>query len=290
MRLTSDLITPKAVWLNRRALLGGLVGSALLPAAASAARLKVTDKEDVTNYNNFVEFGLRKQDASKYADDLTLSPWSVKVDGLVDRPQEFSLSDLIAAMPVEERIYKFRCVEGWAAVIPWQGFPLAALLERVGIRSGAAYVRFTSVHRPEELRGQRTRVLNWPYTEGLRLDEAMHPLTLLATGMYGDALPTQSGAPIRLVVPWKYGFKSPKSLVRITVTDKRPRTTWNDAQGDEYGFFANVNPKVDHPRWSQADERWLGEGIFAGRHPTEMFNGYDEVASLYKGMDLAKNY
>lgn len=291
MRLTTEMVTPKKIWLNRRELLAGLAGSALLPAAAGAAATqKITDKEDVTGYNNFVELGLRKRDPRKYADDLALSPWSVKVDGLVERPQEFSLPDLIAAMPVEERIYKFRCVEGWAAVIPWQGFPLAALLERVGVQSGAKWVKFTSVHRPEELRGQRLRVLDWPYTEGLRLDEAMHPLTTLATGMYGEAMPAQNGAPIRLVVPWKYGFKSAKSLVQITLTDKRPRTTWNEAQGDEYGFYANVNPTVDHPRWSQADERWLGDGIFSGRHDTLMFNGYDEVADLYKGMDLAKNY
>ncbi|MFB2531712.1 protein-methionine-sulfoxide reductase catalytic subunit MsrP [Paracoccus sp. p3-h83] len=291
-RLTRDDVTPKGLWMSRRQWLAGMVAAGLMPAGLRAAPAlpEPTEMKLVTGYNNFVEFGTSKSDARKRADRLTLDPWVVTVDGLVDRPQDFALADLIAAMPVGEHIAKFRCVEGWAAVIPWQGFPLAALLDRVGVQSAAQWVKFTSVLRPEEMPGQRVPILDWPYTEGLRLDEAMHPLTLLATGMYGQAMPPQNGAPIRLVVPWKYGFKSAKSLVRITLTDSQPATTWNVAQGDEYGFFANVNPQVDHPRWSQADERWLGDGIFAARHPTEMFNGYDEVASLYAGMDLAKDY
>lgn len=291
-RLGAENVTPRGVWLNRRSVIAGMVAAGMLPQALRAAPTlgAPTDRKHVTGYNNFVEFGTSKSDARRHADALTLDPWSVEVDGLVERPQIFALADLIAAMPAEDRIAKFRCVEGWAAIIPWRGFPLAALLDKVGLQPGAAWVRFTSVLRPEEMRGQRFPILDWPYTEGLRLDEAMHPLTLLATGMYGEAMPPQNGAPIRLVVPWKYGFKSAKSLVKITVTDARPATTWNVAQGDEYGFFANVNPEVDHPRWSQADERWLGDGIFTARHPTEMFNGYDEVASLYAGMNLAEDY
>lgn len=289
-RPTRDDVTPKSIWMNRRALLAGMAGAALLPSVARAALPAPTPREDVTSYTNFVEFGTSKKDAPRHAHKLTRDPWSVQIDGLVDRPQTYALADLIAAFPPEDRLYKFRCVEGWAAVIPWQGLPLAAVLDRAGVQSGANWVTFTSVLRPEEMRGQRAPILDWPYVEGLRLDEAMHPLTLLATGMYGAAMPPQNGAPIRLVVPWKYGFKSAKSLVKITVTAARPATTWNIAQGDEYGFFANVNPEVDHPRWSQADERWLGDGLFAGRHPTEMFNGYDEVAPLYAGMDLAKDY
>ena len=288
--LTAADVTPKRLWMNRRAVLAGMAAAGLLPGVARAALPEPTAKKLVTGYNNFVEFGTSKSDARKHAGRLTLDPWSVEIDGLVDRPEVIALPDLIAAMPVEERVYKFRCVEGWAAVIPWQGFPLAALLDRAGVQPGAGWVQFTSVLRPDEMRGQRVALLDWPYTEGLRLDEAMHPLTILATGMYGEAMPPQNGAPIRLVVPWKYGFKSAKSLVKISLTAERPATTWNVAQGDEYGFFANVNPEVDHPRWSQADERWLGDGIFAARHDTQMFNGYDEVAGLYAGMDLAKDY
>lgn len=286
-----DHVTPRRVWLNRRQILAGMAAAGALPGAPFAApALEVTEKKHVTSYNNFVEFGLSKGDAARHAGALRLDPWSLEVDGLVERPQVFALADLITTMPIETRIYRFRCVEGWSAVIPWQGFALSALLERVGVASGARYVRFSGPHRPEEMRGQRSARFDWPYTEGLRLDEATHPLTLLATGMYGDPMPAANGAPIRLVVPWKYGFKSAKSLVRITLTDRRPVTTWNDLQGDEYGFYANVNPDVDHPRWSQADERPLGGGIFAARQPTRMFNGYDEVAPLYAGMDLREDY
>jgi sulfoxide reductase catalytic subunit YedY len=213
----------------------------------------------------------------------------VKIDGMVDNPGEFAFEDIMARMTVEERIYRFRCVEAWSMVVPWNGFELADLLNLAGVQSGAKYVAFETLYRPDEMWGQKYPVLEWPYVEGLRLDEAMHPLTIMATGIYGRDIPNQNGAPLRLVVPWKYGFKSIKSVVRITLTDQEPPTSWNIANGREYGFYSNVNPEVDHPRWSQASERRIGGGLFARKIPTLMFNGYEEeVASLYEGMDLRK--
>ncbi len=213
------------------------------------------------------------------------------IDGMVDKPGTYDLADVLKDQPIEERIYRFRCVEAWSAIIPWNGFELAGLLNRVGVQPGAKFVAFETLVRPEEMPGQTSNFIEWPYREGLRLDEAMHPLTIMATGLYGETLPNQNGAPIRLVVPWKYGFKSIKSIVRISLTDVMPPTTWNMLQPNEYGFYANVNPTVDHPRWSQASERRIGGGLFAGRQDTLMFNGYEaEVASLYAGMDLVANY
>jgi sulfoxide reductase catalytic subunit YedY len=241
-----------------------------------------TPFEDVTTYNNFYELGLDKADPAQHAGTLRLRPWSIAVDGLVQKPQTFDLDDLLR-LPLEERVYRMRCVEAWSMVIPWLGFPLAALLKRVEPLGSARYVAFETLNDPEQLPGQSRAVLEWPYVEGLRLDEAMHPLTLLAVGLYGRALLGQNGAPLRLVVPWKYGFKGIKSVVRITLTEARPRTTWNLAAPQEYGFFANVNPAVPHPRWSQATERRIGEYT---RRPTLPFNGYaEQVASMYSGLD-----
>lgn len=291
-------VTPKALWLNRRALLAGMGAlplAAALPARAASSAYS-TDAppntlQDITSYNNFYEFGFGKEDPARLAGALTVSPWTLEIDGLVDRPGAYALDDLLAGLTVEERIYRFRCVEAWSMVIPWNGVPLAAVLAKVGVQPGARYVRFESLARAEEMPGVAAGLLNWPYREGLRLDEAMHPLTLLATGIYGAPMPKQNGAPIRLVVPWKYGFKSAKSLVKITLTDSRPISTWEEMQPSEYGFYANVNPKVDHPRWSQASERQIGGGIFAKRVDTLMFNGYGEwVAELYKGQDLTADY
>jgi sulfoxide reductase catalytic subunit YedY len=244
--------------------------------------------EDITNYNNFYEFGIDKTDPAQHSGNFKPRPWTVKVDGLVNKPAEYHIEDLLKAFPLEERVYRLRCVEAWSMVIPWIGFPLGEFLKRVEPTSQAKFVAFTSVLRPSEMPGQKTSVLDWPYVEGLRLDEAMHPLTLLAVGLYGKTLPNQNGAPIRLIVPWKYGFKGIKSIVHIKLVDKMPPTSWNIANSNEYGFYSNVNPQVDHPRWTQARERRLGE--FRKRE-TLMFNGYgDQVASLYTGMDLRKNY
>jgi len=293
-------VTPKAAFMNRRQLMAGAAGMALAgPAFAKIktvpSRYSTTEEpnsfEDITSYNNFYEFGTGKRDPARYADQLTTDPWSVKIDGLVDKPGTYDLGDLLAGMTLEERIYRFRCVEAWSAVIPWVGFELNKLLDKVGVQPSAKYVAFETLVRPEEMPGQRSRVLDWPYREGLRLDEAMHPLTIIATGLYGEELPNQNGAPLRLVVPWKYGFKSIKSIVRISLTKKQPQTTWNMQNAREYGFYSNVNPNVDHPRWSQATERRIGGGLFSRRQPTLMFNGYEkEVASLYAGMDLAKYF
>jgi sulfoxide reductase catalytic subunit YedY len=218
-------------------------------------------------------------------------PWSIRVDGMVDRPGDYALADLLEGLESEQRIYRFRCVEAWSMVVPWDGVELADILTRVGVQSGARYVAFETAVQPEVMPGVRRRVIPFPYVEGLRLDEAMHPLTLMATGLYGEAMPNQNGAPIRLVVPWKYGFKSIKSIVRITLTDEEPPTTWNRLASHEYGFYANVNPEVSHPRWSQASERRIGGGLFSARQDTLMFNGYErEVAPLYAGMDLRVNY
>ena len=292
--LTRADVTPKSVFLNRRAFMaaGGAVAAAgALARPARAQDLVPTDKEAITSYNNFYEFGYDKADPARLAGGLTIDPWSVEVGGMVDRPATYALADLMAGLTVEERIYRFRCVEAWSMVVPWNGVPLAALLEKVGVQAGAKYVAFETLYRPEEMPAQNTNALDWPYREGLRLDEAMHPLTLIATGLYGEDLPRQNGAPLRLVVPWKYGFKSIKSIVKITLTDTQPETTWNMMAPQEYGFYANVNPLVDHPRWSQASERVVGAGLFAGRQDTLMFNGYaDQVAQLYAGLDLAVNY
>ena len=247
--------------------------------------------EDITSYNNYYEFGYGKEDPKAYAQGLTVDPWSIVIDGLVDKPGTYDLADVIKGQTIEERIYRFRCVEAWSMVVPWNGFELAGLLKRVGVQSGAKYVYFETLVRPEEMPGQTGPSLEWPYREGLRLDEAMHPLTILATGLYGEDMPKQNGAPIRLVVPWKYGFKSIKSIVKISLVAEMPQTTWNMQNAGEYGFYSNVNPTVDHPRWSQASERPLGGGLFGGRVDTLMFNGYeDQVASLYKGQDLSVDF
>ena len=286
-------VTPKSLFLSRRAVIAGAGAMALAgPARAGwSVDEPPTALEAITSYNNFYEFGFGKDDPKRHAGAMTIDPWSIKIDGLVDRPGTYDLADVLKGQAIEERIYRFRCVEAWSMIVPWQGFELAGLLKRVGVQPGAKYVAFESLARPEEMPGVRKMNLDYPYVEGLRLDEAMHPLTLMATGLYGEPMPKQNGAPIRVIVPWKYGFKSIKSIVRISLMDREPPTTWNQLQPQEYGFYANVNPQVDHPRWSQASERRIGEGMFAKRRETLMFNGYaDEVAGLYSGMDLAKFY
>lgn len=294
-RLTMQDVTPEAAFLNRRQILAGMgmAGSAMAlgrPVSAQEA-LEPNSFEEITNYCNYYEFGTGKDDPSANAHMLTTEPWSVTIAGLVDRPGDYALEDILSQMTIEDRLYRFRCVEAWSMVVPWNGFELADLLELAGVQSEARYVAFETVYRPEEMPGLRRPVLDWPYVEGLRLDEAMNPLTIMATGLYGKPLPNQNGAPLRLVVPWKYGFKSIKSVVRITLTDEQPPTAWNKANAREYGFYSNVNPEVDHPRWSQATEREIGGGLFAKRKPTLMFNGYeDEVAALYDGMDLKANF
>jgi sulfoxide reductase catalytic subunit YedY len=285
-------VTPEALYLNRRQIMTGAAAlSAMAALPAHAEELEPNTLEEISGYNNYYEFGVGKEDPAANAGMLTTSPWKVKVDGMVDKPGDYDLGDLLAGLTVEDRIYRFRCVEAWSMVIPWQGVPLAALLGKIGVQPSAKYVAFETLVRPEEMPGQKMGFLEWPYREGLRIDEAMHPLTLMATGIYGKPLPNQNGAPIRLVTPWKYGFKGVKAIVRISLTDQMPQTTWNMMAANEYGFYANVNPTVDHPRWSQASERRIGGGLFAGRQDTLMFNGYgDQVASLYDGMDLAENY
>jgi methionine sulfoxide reductase catalytic subunit len=299
MIIPSSEITPEAFYLRRREFIGrgakALTAAAVAPAALLAAcdrangettSEELTPYDLVTTYNNFYEFGPGKDDPSRLAGRFTPRPWTVTVDGLVARPGQYDLDDFLRPHTVEDRIYRLRCVEAWSMVIPWRGIPLAAVLSRVEPQPSARYVEFTTVLRPSELPGQRRAILDWPYVEGLRLDEAMHPLTLLATGLYGRDLPNQNGAPLRLVVPWKYGFKSIKSIVRIRLTEAMPVNTWQAMQPREYGFYANVNPTVDHPRWSQARERRIGE---VRRRPTLMFNGYaDQVAHLYRGMDLRR--
>jgi len=310
-------ITPEDVWLRRRQIIkaaigAGLIGSGLDALAAGEKKHKVrelapppakvnrdymvmrtpTPEVDATTYNNFYEFGLDKSDPSRYAGAMKVEPWSVRVEGEVLRPTTFTLEDLLKLSPMQERIYRLRCVEGWSMVIPWIGYPLADLLKQVDPTGNAKYVEFISVVQPKAMPGLKTKVLKWPYREALRIDEAMHPLTLLTFGMYGKVLPNQNGAPVRLVVPWKYGFKSAKSIVKIRLTEKQPVPSWVEVAPEEYGFYANVNPNVSHPRWSQATERRIGEGgVFSPRFKTLMFNGYaDEVASLYEGMDLSKYY
>ncbi|WP_322990140.1 protein-methionine-sulfoxide reductase catalytic subunit MsrP [Hoeflea sp.] len=310
--IASSQITPEDSYLNRRDMLrmtaaGGIALS--IPSLAQAAiapqalaskpggydpKEEWTPEKDVTSYNNFYEFGTGKDDPAANSGDFNPLPWTLKVDGLVNKPMIFDQDDLLG-FELEERVYRMRCVEAWSMVIPWIGFPLAALLDRVEPLGSARYVAFETVVRPEEMPGQRGvfQPLNWPYVEGLRLDEARHPLAILATGLYGKTLPNPNGAPVRLVTPWKYGFKGVKSIVKITLTEEQPVTTWNRLAPYEYGFYANVNPAVDHPRWSQATENRIGGGGFFGSNKRETlpFNGYaDEVASLYDGMDLKANF
>jgi sulfoxide reductase catalytic subunit YedY len=318
---TSSDITPRAVYERRRELLRlmatGVAGAGLaswagrqalgqvqrpgklaaLPAAKSgvpgaATMEKVTEYKDATAYNNFYEFGTDKSDPARNAHTLKTTPWTVEVSGLVKKPAKYHLEDLLKLSGQEERIYRLRCVEGWSMVIPWVGYSLARLIEKAEPLGNARFIEFTSLADPKTMPFVGSRVLDWPYAEGLRLDEAMHPLALLTFGMYGEVLPNQNGAPVRLVVPWKYGFKSAKSIVGIRLTDKQPATAWNKAAANEYGFYSNVNPDVDHPRWSQATERRIGEdGLFAKKRKTLIFNGYEQqVGQLYAGMDLKKNY
>jgi len=312
-RIAPSEITPREVFLNRRELLGGALatGASSLVATATAhaadqptgrplqytrnAKYSVTEPpnkyEEITSYNNYYEFGTDKEDPKKYAQGFNPEPWSVTVDGEAEVKGKFTLEDILKGQALEERIYRFRCVEAWSMVIPWVGFQLSALLERFKPTAKAKYVEFTTLYDPKRMPGERAPILQWPYVEGLRIDEAMHPLTLLVVGLYGRTLPNQDGAPLRLIVPWKYGFKSIKAITKINFTERQPRTAWNLAAPQEYGFYANVNPQVDHPRWSQASERHIGGGFLAQRRPTLMFNGYAElVADLYKGMDLRRYY
>ena len=310
----SSEITPHAVYLRRREYLQAMAGAGLLAAAGSAwakgdDALKplpavksavpgamtaetVTPLKDATSYNNFYEFGLDKSDPARYAHTLPVTPWAVAVEGLVHKPKVFGLEELLRLSPQEERVYRLRCVEGWSMVIPWIGYSLSKLLAQVEPMGSAKYVEFVTLADAKTMPGIRSSVLDWPYTEGLRMDEAMHPLTLLAFGMYGSELPKQNGAPVRMVIPWKYGFKSAKSIVKIRLLDKEPSTAWNKAARNEYGFYSNVNPDVPHPRWSQETERRIGEGgLFAKKRKTLLFNGYEaQVGQLYAGMDLRKNY
>ena len=293
--LTARDVTPYQTYLNRRQLMAGAVAGAGFASIGGSLQakegLEPNSYEDITQYNNYYEFGTGKTDPAANAHTLVTDNWTVKIDGMVDKPGDYAFEDIMKAMTVEERIYRFRCVEAWSMVIPWNGFELADMLAMAGVQSGAKYVAFETALRPDEMPGVRFPVLDWPYVEGLRLDEAMHPLTIMATGIDGKDIPNQNGAPLRLVVPWKYGFKSIKSIVRITLTDKEPATSWNKANAREYGFYSNVNPEVSHPRWSQASERPVGGGLFAKRIPTLMFNGYEEeVAGLYEGMDLKANF
>jgi len=309
--IASSEITAHGLYLSRRAFIAGAAAVALGPSRAAATQtpsaeplaakpsptFRVDDPptkfESATTYNNFYEFGVDKADPSIYAASLRPRPWTVRVEGLGVRPKTYDVDELLRLFPLEERVYRLRCVEGWSMVIPWIGFPLASLIKRVEPAGKARFVEFTTLNDPEQFPGQKKNLLGfssleWPYAEGLRLDEALHPLTLLTFGMYGRVLPNQNGAPVRVVVPWKYGFKSAKSIVRIRFVSERPRTTWEKAAPNEYGFYSNVNPTVDHPRWSQATERRIGD---FRRRPTLMFNGYaDQVASLYAGMDLRKDF
>ncbi len=302
---TSEITDEKLYW-NRREFIrsatgvaAGLATPSVLAACGEPRRAEAAERratrddeltpyEDVTSYNNFYEFGTDKRDPSRYAGSLRTRPWTVIVEGEVHKPGVWDIDDVLKLSPLEERVYRLRCVEAWSMVIPWQGFSLSEFIKRVEPTSHARFVAFYTLHDPEQMPGQRRRILDWPYVEGLRLDEAMHPLTLLTFGLYGRTLPNQNGAPIRLVIPWKYGFKSIKSIVRVRFLREQPVNTWQAAAAREYGFYANVNPNVDHPRWSQARERRIGE---FRKRPTLMFNGYaDQVGNMYAGMDLRRNF
>ena len=311
--IRSSEITPRSLYLNRRKFLAGaaIAGAAAVtgvglreiisPSTTVLARTKIdgiqksplsttetiTPYKDVTHYNNYYEFSTSKEEPAELAKNFRTRPWKVKIDGLIEKKQELDVDTIIKMATPEERIYRHRCVEGWSIVVPWVGFSLSEVINRVKPTSKAKFVEFTTLLDMRQMPGQQRNVLQWPYVEGLRMDEAMHPLALLCFGMYGEDLPNQDGAPLRIVVPWKYGFKSAKAIVRIRFTDKQPENTWNISAPQEYGFYSNVNPNVDHPRWSQAKERRLGEFF---KRPTLMFNGYDQVASLYTGMDLKKNF
>ena len=311
--IPSSEITPKSTYLNRRSFLAGaaIAGAAAVtgiafrdladPAQTAEANAKIdglqkspfdttekiTPYKDVTNYNNFYEFSTDKYEPAGLAKNFKTRPWTVTIDGLVKKKQVLDVDTIIKMAAPEERIYRHRCVEGWSIVVPWVGFSLSELIKRADPLPKAKYVEFTTLYDPKQMPGQLVHVLAWPYVEGLRMDEAMHPLALLCFGMYGEVLPNQDGAPLRIVLPWKYGFKSAKSIVRIRFTDSQPLNTWQQSAPNEYGFYSNVNPNVDHPRWSQAKERRLGEFL---KRTTLMFNGYDQVASLYSGMDLKKNF
>jgi sulfoxide reductase catalytic subunit YedY len=297
--IKSSEITPESIYINRRSFIGsaGAIAAAAVAAPATLQAMacaapqdkeKLTDYEDAISYNNYYEFGTGKDEPIEYAKDFKPRPWSVQVDGLVKQPKTFALDDLLRGIPMQDRVYRMRCVEAWSMVIPWQGVQLKDIIAKAEPLPSAKFVEFTTLMDPTRMPGQRRAVLTWPYKEGLRLDEAMHPLALLVTGMYGKTLPNQNGAPLRLIVPWKYGFKGIKAIVRIRLTEKMPITAWSESVPDEYGFYANVNPTVDHPRWSQAKERRVGQIL---RINTQMFNGYaDQVASLYSGMDLRKYY
>nr|WP_321327411.1 protein-methionine-sulfoxide reductase catalytic subunit MsrP [Alcaligenes faecalis] len=304
-------ITDESVWRARRRLLlqapGALALAASLPGPAQAVpvgqalpftpsqRWKLDDtptsESDITSYNNFYEFGTGKEDPARHSGQFKTEPWTLQIRGLVHKPLTLDMDQILKLAPLEERIYRLRCVEAWSMVVPWVGYSLSALLKQAEPQGSARFVRFETAADPETMPGLRSRILNWPYVEALRLDEAMHPLTLLATGLYGKSLPVQNGAPVRLIVPWKYGFKSAKSLVRITLTNTMPESSWMKVAPHEYGFYANVNPEVPHPRWSQATERVIGSGFFATKKPTLPFNGYaEDVAGLYADMDLRRNY
>lgn len=314
-RIDPSEVTPEEVWKSRRQWMASVGATTLgiatagwpstgmakaaalaaLPAQSSSQFMLMeakTSEKDATSYNNFYEFGMDKEDPKRYADKLRITPWKLTIEGEVAAPKTFDLDELRKLAPLEERIYRMRCVEGWSMVIPWIGYSLSALLKQVQPTGNAKFVEFISALQPENMPGLRSSSIDWPYTEGLRMDEAMHPLTLLTLGMYGKVLPNQNGAPVRLTVPWKYGFKSAKSIVKIRFVEKQPVSSWMRSIPSEYGFYSNVNPEVSHPRWSQATERRIGEGgLFAPKRNTLMFNGYgQEVASLYQGMDLRKNF
>ena len=295
-------ITPETIYKRRREFVktiglstGSLVISQNLIGAAVAAtdnaKEKITELRYVTTYNNYYEFGTRKSDPVEKSQNFKTDPWNITIDGEVENKITLDMQEIKNIFQSEERVYKLRCVEGWSMIIPWMGFSLSKLLEKASPTSKGKFVEFTSVYDPEQMPGQRYPILNWPYTEGLRIDEAMHPLTTMVTGLYGKELPNQNGAPLRLIVPWKYGFKSAKAIVNIKLVEKMPTSSWMRSSPREYGFYSNVNPEVNHPRWSQASERVIGSGILSERIPTKMFNGYGEqVANLYSGMDLKKNF
>ncbi len=294
-------ITPEKVYNNRRTFLKSLgyglssfaLSSIAFPknAFSNINKNKITSFEDITTYNNYYEFGTSKSDPYIRSQNFKTKPWNIRIEGEVEKPLELSIEEILTTFTSEERILKLRCVEGWSMIIPWNGFSLSQILSKISLTSKAKFVEFESIYDPDQMTGQRYPVLNWPYKEGLRIDEAMHPLTTVVTGLYNKKLPNQNGAPLRIFIPWKYGFKSAKAIVKIKLVEKMPTSSWMWASPKEYGFYSNVNPDVDHPRWSQATERVIGSDIFAPRIKTLMFNGYgDEVASLYNGMDLKKYF